>query len=135
VLDDLLADINRQGRTAGDIGREPVVSLNLFFEGNDDPASIGCNLVDHPGVDRFYSVLRRIRDRPDVHDIWVGITEIMGPGEWPFSDHIYVVTTASAEDVTGWAAELDPDPPVDWWTEFPPIPVPSDAHIVTLFWD
>jgi hypothetical protein len=40
VLDDLLADITRQGSDAGDIGREPVVSLNLFFEGNDDPASM-----------------------------------------------------------------------------------------------
>jgi len=33
------------------------------------------------------------------------------------------------------AVELDPDPPVDWWTDVPPIPVPVGAHIVTLFWD
>ncbi len=59
----------------------------------------------------------------------------MGPDEWPFSNHVYVVTTASPEDVTEWAVELDPDPPVDWWTDVPPIPVPVGAHIVTLFWD
>jgi hypothetical protein len=135
VLDELLADINRQGGNAGSTGREPVVSLELFFEGNTDTGSIGCNLTDHPGVDRFYAVLRGIRDRVDVHAVWVGITEVLGPDEWPFSDHVYVVTTATPEDVTEWAAELEPDPPVDWWTDFPPIPVPTGAHIVTLFWD
>ncbi len=69
MLDDLLADVNRQGGNAGSTGLEPVVSLELFFEGNDDPGSIGCNLTDHPGVDRFYAVLRGIRDRPDVHGV------------------------------------------------------------------
>jgi hypothetical protein len=135
VLDDLLADINRQGGHKGGAGPDPVVNLELFFEGNDDPGSIGCNLPDHPGIDRFYAVLRHIRERADVYGVWVGITEVMGPDEWPFSDHVYVVTTASPDDVTQWAAELDPDPPVDWWNDFPPIPVPPGAQIVTLFWD
>jgi hypothetical protein len=55
----------------------------------------------------------------------VGITEVIGPDEWPFSSHVYVVTTASPEDVTEWAVELDPDPPVDWWTTFLPSPYRS----------
>jgi hypothetical protein len=135
VLDDLLAEIDRQGGHAGDVGREPVISLELFFEGNDDPGSIGCNLPDHPGVHHFYTVLRHIRDRADVHDVRIGITEVMSRDEWPFSDHVYVVTTATTEDITHSAAELDPDPRVDWWTDFPPIPVPTGAHIVTLWWD
>jgi hypothetical protein len=85
VLDDLLAEIDRQGGHAGDVGREPVISLELFFEGNDDPGSIGCNLPDHPGVHHFYTVLRHIRDRADVHDVRIGITEVMSRDEWPFS--------------------------------------------------
>ena len=31
----------------------PTVSLEDFFEGNDDLGSIGCNLSAHPGVDVF----------------------------------------------------------------------------------
>ena len=133
MLDDLLADIDRQNDT--DSGTEPVVSLELFFDGNDDSGSIGCNLTDHPGIDRFYTVLRNIRDRVDVHGVWVAITEVTGPDEWPFSDHVYIVTTASPEHVAEWAAELEPDPPADWPNDLPDIPVPVGAHIVTLFWD
>lgn len=131
MLDDLLADIDRQG----DAGPEPVVGLELFFDGNDDPGSIGCNLPDHPGINRFYTVLRAIRDRADVYGVWVGITEVMGADEWPFSDHVHVVTTASADEVVAWAAELEPDPPFDWPDDLPPIPVPAGARVVTLFWD
>ena len=49
------------------------------FEGNDDLGSIGCNLLDHPGPAHFYEVLRSIRDRSEVHGVWVGITEVMAP--------------------------------------------------------
>ena len=105
----------------------------------DSLGSIGCNLADHPGVDHFYSVLRSIRNRPEVHSIWVGISELMPPDEWPFSDHVYVVTTAASHEVARWAASLRPDEPSDgWWNGVPAreaITVPSDAQVVTLWWD
>ena len=139
MLAELLAEIDRQGGYAHGAGPEPVVDLELFFEGNDDLGSIGCNLLDHPGTAHFYEVLRSMRDRPDVHGVWVGITEVLPPGEWPFSDHVYVVTTATAHDVARWAASLDPDEPGDdWWNGAPPlqpIAIPPDAHLVMLWWD
>ena len=58
----------------------PVVTLEDFFEGNQDEASIGCNLVDHPGVDRFYETLRGIRDRADVQDVLVRSRRTWGRG-------------------------------------------------------
>src|SRR2546429_9676710 len=85
-------------------GPEPVISLELFFDGNDDLGSIGCNLSDHPGPARFYGVLGAIRDRPEVYSVWVGISEVMAPDEWPFSNHVYVVTTVSAAEVMSWVA-------------------------------
>jgi hypothetical protein len=138
MLDQLLGDINRQGGYAG-TGPEPVVTLELFFHGNDDVGSIGCNLTDRPGTARFYAVLREIRDRPEVHDVRIGISEVMGGGEWPFSDHVYVITTASAAEVAEWAAELQPDEPGEgWWNGQPPaepLALPPGAHVVTLWWD
>jgi hypothetical protein len=139
MLADLLAEIERQGGYTNGVGPEPVVSLELFFDGNDDPGSIGCNLPDHPGLADFYSVLRSIRDRPEVDGVWVGISELMGPNEWPFSDHVYVVGTAPAHEVARWAALLQPDGPgVDWWNGAPPshpITIQPGTHLVTLWWD
>jgi hypothetical protein len=139
MLTDLHADIEGQGGYDDGAGPEPVVSLELFFDGNDDPASIGCNLSDHPGPAHFYSVLSGIRDRPDVASVWVGVSEVMGPDEWPFSDHVYVVTSASAAEVESWADSLGADMPGDdWWNDGPPlrqIEVPPHARLVTLWWD
>jgi len=42
MLSDLLAEIDRRGGYETGVGPEPVVSLELFFEGNDDLGSIGC---------------------------------------------------------------------------------------------
>ena len=33
--------------------KTPVVSIEEFFEGNDDLGSIGCNLYEHPGTDKL----------------------------------------------------------------------------------
>jgi hypothetical protein len=138
MLPELLAEIERQGGYSG-AGPEPVVDLELFFEGNDDLGSIGCNLLDHPDPARFYAVLRSIRARPEVRGVWVAISEVMAPDEWPFSDHVYVVSTASAAEIARWAAALQPDEPGDvWWNLAPPlrpIAIPPDAHLVTLWWN
>jgi hypothetical protein len=138
VLEDVLAEIERQGGYGQGVGPEPLVSLELFFDGNDDPASMGCNLVDHPGIGVFYSTLAAIRARPDVSDVRVGISEVTD-GEWPFSDHVYVVTSAPPDEVVGWASSLRPDPasPEPWdddlqhgWFD-----VPAPMHVVRLWWD
>ncbi len=67
MLAELLTEIERQGGYADGGGPEPVVSLELFFEDNDDVASIGANLTEHPGPAEFYSVLRPITIPPGAH--------------------------------------------------------------------
>lgn len=42
----------------------PMISIAAFFDGNDDPASIGCNLSDHPGIQTFRYVLETVGSRP-----------------------------------------------------------------------
>ncbi|WP_249997651.1 hypothetical protein [Actinoplanes sp. M2I2] len=140
MLPDLLAEIQRQGGYESGVGSEPVVSLELFFEGNEDLGSIGCNLIHHPGVRAFFTVLRDVREQPDVHDVQVGISEVLGDDEWPFSDHVYVVTRAPASEVLRLTAALNPEQEVsyEWWNDAPPakpIPVPDGMRLQTLWWD
>lgn len=120
ALTDLLVEVERQGDRAA-------VSLELFFDGNDDLASIGCNLPEHPGIGAFADVLRAMRERPDVGDVLVGVSEVMPDGEWPFSDTVYVLTEAPAGDVAEWAAGLGPDEVVEaeW----------KGGRAVVLWWD
>src|SRR5882724_6501021 len=89
----------------------PLVSLEEFFDGNEDDASIGCNLVAHPGLQRFYRMLKDIRSRPNVQDVLVEINEVEEqiPEMWPFSERVYVLTSDRREDVADWAVELQPD--------------------------
>lgn len=135
---ELLREIDRLGGYEGS-GPEPLVSLELFFDGNEDEASIACNLEPHPGVGEIAGVLRGIRARPDVLDVLVGINEVMSDEEWPFSDHVYVITTASDAAVEKWAKTLQCDAPSEgWWNDAAPVNapnVPSGARVVVLWWD
>jgi hypothetical protein len=116
-----------------------LVSLEAFFEGNQDLGSIGCNLEEHPGVERFYDVLRSIRARPDVQDVRVAISDPMeGEDAWPFSDLVYVVTQASGDEVARWLAPLEPEPVEEGFWEDPPVPPlrPHPGHkAYAVWWD
>jgi hypothetical protein len=142
MLHDLLVRIDELG------GPEayPVVPLDLFFEGNDDPASFAPNLDPHPGISRIHSVLRSIEERPDVSAVVVQIDEVLEPPEWPYASSVYVVTSADAGDVHAWAAAIEPDElspdqgdNYGWGArEAPPPgapPVPGTHLPVILFWD
>ncbi len=133
----------RIGELGGADGR-PVVSVDLFFNGNDDRGSMGCNLSPHPGLPTFASVLAGIRARPDVADVVVQIVDGMGDDAWPFSDRVFVITTASDEAVHAWAAALQPDAPSldryeGWFGAATPPPgapeVPDGYRVTYLFWD
>jgi hypothetical protein len=86
----------------------PVVSLELFFEENDDIGSIGCNLLEHPGIEKFYTILKQIRNKPTVQDILVEIMEYdEGDEIWPFSERIYILTDVEEDEVIRWVKELE----------------------------
>jgi hypothetical protein len=119
----------------------PVVSLEDFFEGNEDPGSIGCNLLDHPGVQRFYDHLRMIRSRPDVQDVLIEITEVDEESSWepwPFSERVYILTEASAKEVLEWMALLQPDEIETGYIQGKPPAAPELAEgmrVYGLWWD
>ena len=89
----------------------PVVSLEDFFTGNKDYGSIGCNLSPHPGPQFFFAKLKEIRSRDDVQDVLVEVSEVEESDEtmWPFSERVYILTSAAGEEVASWVAALQPD--------------------------
>ena len=121
-------------------GPWPVVSLEEFFVGNDDEGSIGCNLLEHPGVDAFYGHLRGIRARSDVHDVLVEIYEVeeSDPSMWPFSERIYILTDADPIVVAEWLVPLEPDEVEEGWFQGKPDRVTSlgpNVRVVAVWWD
>jgi hypothetical protein len=118
----------------------PLVSLEDFFTGNDDLGSIGCNLVNHPGIPAFYERLKQIRERPDVQNVMVGVYEVEeeDPSMWPFSELIYIVTTASKAEVENWVEELEPDEIEEGYfleAPFNPPTVPLGYKLYNVWWD
>lgn len=101
--DDLKAKLSAQP--------EPwLVPIELFFDGNDDEASIGCNLYPHPGMDVFRSTLLGILGRPDVVAAYALISELdPGEGSWPFADWVFVVGAIAPDDLANALAPLQPD--------------------------
>ena len=87
-----------------------IVEAERFFNGNDDEGSIGCNLMEHPGVDTFRGVFAGLLERPDVKAIYAQISELdPGDGCWPFTDTILVVGTIPVDELREAVSMLQPD--------------------------
>jgi hypothetical protein len=92
------------------------VRIDRFFDGNDDPGSIGCNLVPHPGMAAFREVLVGLQQHPGVTAVHALVSELdPGEGSWPFADTVVVTGTLDAEALRAALAKLHPDEvgPVD----------------------
>ena len=112
----------------------PTVTVDEFFDGNDDEDSIGVNLPGdkHIGLNGFRHVLTSIRDRPDVQDVFLELTEVPDPDEplddeiWPTACVAFVVTSASLEDVKDWVTILHPRDVSEGWNVRAGIKTPID---------
>jgi hypothetical protein len=90
-----IGDVNKQSTP------RPLLTLEEFFEGNNVDGSIWCNCVPPVSPIEAYGILKQIRSRPDVADVRVEISMFDDP-RWPFSEVIYIVTSASPEQVKTW---------------------------------
>jgi len=96
-----MGEILRQKNGGGEIA----VPVDMFFVGNDDLGSIGCNLgARQPAISTFYEVLEALRTQSGVQDIWVQICDAEDPSTWPYSDTVYTLTALS-KDVVEMALE------------------------------
>jgi hypothetical protein len=98
-------------KTALESTRGPrLVSIEQFFDGNNDPGSIGWNLSKHPGMDVFRDLLTGLSRLPDVQAVCARIAEL-DPGEddsWPSADIVFVVGRISADELRKILDPLQP---------------------------
>ena len=113
-----------------------IVAIDEFFDGNDDEASIGCNLFEHPGIDVFRRILLNIRGRADVVAVYAQISEV-DPGEdyWPFADWVFVVGAISQHDLALALAPLQPDDVGPPEHDVPEAIARHDAPVLAAWWD
>jgi hypothetical protein len=94
-LERLLQRVNCHGDLNDPQTPRPLVSLEEFFDGNDDWGSIGYNFYPQPAPQEFYAVFKSIRERTDVVDVLVEIKDQVEPTDWPSTDTIWVITSLS----------------------------------------
>jgi len=115
-----------------------IVSVERFFDGNDDPGSIGCNLIEHPGVDTFRDVLTGLLRRRDVQAVYAQISELdPGEGCWPFADTVLVVGAIPADELRSAVSTLEPDE-VAGAEDFGVSPSIAERHgstVLAAWWD
>jgi hypothetical protein len=115
-----------------------LVSIDRFFDGNDDEGSIGCNLMKHPGVDAFRQTFEGLKNHPGVRAIYAQITEI-DPGEdsWPFTDTVIVIGSISPEELQQSLAALEPDEVGPGSPDFlsPALSVADKSETLVAWWD
>lgn len=135
----LVALINSAGDVNDPATPAPLVSLEAFFVGNDDPGSIGCNLPGQVAPSEFATALSRIKARADVADVLVQIAMHDDPDSWPFSDTVWIITSASPDVVRSWIPDrLAPDAVLDGFPEDRPIarpPIRAGMRAVGLWYD
>jgi hypothetical protein len=148
---DALARVRARVEELGGDDACPHLTVDEFFTGNGQSFSIATNLPRHPGIDAFARTLREIEQRPEVSAVRVEVAEaVPDEDDWPYSDRVFIVTSASTAEVARWAEVLDPDEPKlivgayeepecvwGWRDETPPgaPPIPSGEHVVELWWD
>lgn len=115
-----------------------LVAVETFFDGNDDLGSIGCNLMQHPGVEVFRATFERLANRSDVEAIYAQIAEVdAGEDCWPFTDTIFVVGEIPIGELASELTALEPDE-VGSATDFgipPELEAKHSPPILVAWWD
>ncbi len=116
-----------------------IVPVARFFDGNDDLGSIGCNLIEHPGIESFRSILGGLTSHADVTAVFAQISELdAGEDSWPFADKIIVVGQISIEVLSRLVHDLQPDEVIvsDGYGISPSIAqMHKSVHASVIWWD
>ena len=84
-----------------------LVTIEEFFDGNDDLGSLACNLSEHPGLDHFRKILNALAKRSDVEQVWMQIYDLE-EGEWPFCENVLIVGAVPHSEIRRLSEALQP---------------------------
>jgi hypothetical protein len=131
---------NRNGDINDPSTPRPLLTLEEFFNGNQDAGSIGYNFYPiQPTPDEFYRVFKAIRERPMVADVRVEIMDQVDDDSWPTTDTIWIITSADPNEVTQWIPDSmkADDILIGFPTEVPlePYKIPAGFQAIGIWWD
>jgi hypothetical protein len=93
-----------------------LLSIDEFFDGNNDEGSIAPNLIDKPCISEYYDILKKLSENPKVIACYVKLNEVMiydngklNDNEWFYSDMIYIIGDLTKEEVKEATKKLKPD--------------------------
>lgn len=103
---------------------EPVLlTLDEFFDGNNDEASIAPNFTEKPPIGEYYKSLKALADDPrnkaafaEIKDINIYPDGHLREDEWFYTDVIYFIGDLTPEEIVAATAHLMPDE-VDYCTD------------------
>ncbi|WP_421751115.1 hypothetical protein [Croceimicrobium sp.] len=125
--------------------QQPILlTIDEFFDGNNDVASIAPNLDTKPAIKEYFRTLKIIADNPKTTAAYVKIKDVLVNTDgqlmddaWLYTDMIYFIGDLSREDIIKATKSLKPDE-----VEYDPeneIRVLRDEYkdkkIVYLWWD
>ena len=86
-----------------------IISVERFFNGNDDASSIGLTVDPYPGIDAFRDLLTGLLRRSDVEAVYAQLDELdLNEDVWPSADMFLVVGTISSDEVQNILSPLMP---------------------------
>ena len=89
-------------------------------------------------VAELFAVLKRIRSQPSVAGVYVEVTMHDDEEAWPYSDTVWVVTSASPQEVRRWLGDrFGPDDIVEGLPDHPTetVPVPAGMRVLRVWYD
>lgn len=138
ALERITERVSRNGDVNEPTTTRPLLTLEEFFEGNEFAGSIWCNLSSAPEPEQVFEILKGIRSRSNVADVRIEVTMFDDP-DWPFSDCIWVITSATPEEVQTWFDDdFAPDDVWSGWNSdrtFEHVEVPTGMQPVGCFYD
>ncbi|MDB5086575.1 MAG: hypothetical protein JWR09_569 [Mucilaginibacter sp.] len=118
--------------------KEIFISIEDFFDGNEDDGSIGANIYpDPPSLLEFYNTLKEIRNATKTDTLFVRIADV-DDTDWFYSDTIYISGDYTLTEVKNMFKSLKPDDiyegrMYDGASNIPPIIPGNKAY--SIWWD
>jgi len=99
-----------------DIKLPVLLTIDEFFDGNNDEASIAPNLETKRPMTEYYKILKELADNPKTIDAFAELKDVMiydngqlNDNEWFYTDVIYFVGDLTKEEIKEATKTLQPD--------------------------